>query len=183
MNVTLVNKSTWSDESLQAILDFLAPCFGHVSKPVRLTVRSKRGVGTWGKAYWPVEKDIRHVIKPGEYAVIVNIGASRCEYPVHRVYKKRAGGYTAENLVECFVHTLAHELRHVEQFEACALQREERRLAGKMWGIGMPFWTYFRMRERHDFQHSSNSCEVDAERLAHGLLDAYRTYISLKEVA
>jgi hypothetical protein len=178
MNVTVINKSQWSDEAVNAIVDFLAPCFGHVDIPVRLTIKSKPRCGTWGKAYFPAKG--RKCIKSGEWAAIVYIGSIPREkhpsvvaqYPFEKVYKKKAGGYIATSLVDEVVHTIAHELRHVEQFEACRLFRLTRRDGF------FHFSGAFRNWERSGAAHfASNSCEVDAEKVAHGLLAAYKTFI------
>lgn len=182
MNVTVINKSLLSDESVQAIVDFLAPCFGHVDMPVRLTLQSRSGrYGTWGKAYFP--ESGRRVIKKGEFACVVRIGSvpracigHAANYPFTRYYKgrvgKRAGGYVATSLVDEVVHTIAHELRHIEQFEAFRLFRLARPDSFRYFGAGFRNW------ERSGAAHfPHNSCEVDAENVAHGLLAAYKTFI------
>jgi hypothetical protein len=191
MNVTLVNKSQWSTESLQGIVDFLADSFGHVDRPVRLTIKSKRGYGTWGKAYFPMKRNTR-CIKMGEYSAVVYIGTfdrnslpegNTGRYPYKRVYKKRAGGYVAQNLVEEVVHTIAHELRHVEQFEACRLSLGNLDAERPYWdtrALGLSFGRRFRIWEHSRASgYPYGSCEVDAELVAHGLLDAYRTFLEL----
>jgi len=196
MDVTIVNKSMWSDESLQAIVDFLTPCYADVGMPVRLTFRSKRGRGTWGKAYFPVSF-YRRVIKPGEYAAVVNIGdIVRPEYPISWTYKKASGPETAYSLVEELVHTVAHELRHLEQFEAARLAREGLKKrpqtvtttsgpGGSIFPsivpstaallLAAPFSRWFRQYEKAEYSYGS--CEVDAEVVAHSLLKAYRVFI------
>jgi len=174
VNVALVNKSKWSDESLKAIVDFLAPCFGHIDMPVRLTIKSRPNRwGTWGKAYFPSPG--RRCIKAGEWACIVYIGECPRQYPITRTYKKRAGGYVANSIVDEVVHTIAHELRHIEQFEACRLFRLEHK---EHRDSGLPFSHAFRNWERGGRAHfPGNSCEVDAELVSHGLLAAYQTHI------
>jgi hypothetical protein len=181
MNVTVINKSQWSDEAVNAIVDFLAPCFGHVDMPVRLTIKSKPRCGTWGKAYFPAKG--RKCIKSGEWAAVVYIGSiSRSsnraapQYPYARSYPgrvgKRAGSYLATSLVDEVVHTIAHELRHVEQFEALRLVRLTRP------DSFLSFSGAFRNWERGGKAgFANNSCEVDAEMVAHGLLAAYQTHI------
>jgi hypothetical protein len=188
MNVTLVNKSKWSDEALKAIVDFLAPCFNHVDMPVRLTIESKKGhCGTWGKAYFPDTG--RRAVKKGEWSCVVRIGTlprSICgqgEYPITRYYPgrvgKRAGGYVANSIVDEVVHTIAHELRHIEQFEACRLYRLKRNAEKAIWAQDRAsFGDYFRRWERNGAAHFLfNSCEVDAELISHGLLAAYKTFV------
>ena len=186
MNVTLVNQSTWSTESLQTIVDFLAPCYGHVDRPVRLTIKSKKGVGTWGKAYFPCKTPTR-CIKLGEYSAVVYIGTTDLndldkslggQYPRTRVYKKRAGGYVANSLVDEVVHTIAHELAHIEQFESCRLDLARRDATKPAWDNRArveSFGHRFRTWEHGAANFPYGSCEVAAELLAHGLLAAYRT--------
>jgi hypothetical protein len=177
MNVTLVNKSTFSDESLQTIVDFLAPCYGEIGMPIRLVVKNKpKGTGTWGVCHWPTKNTHRRCIKPGEYSVTLNIGAIPGNYPHERIYKKRAGGYTATNLVDEIVHTMAHEFRHVEQFEAC-------RISYKFFDQNKTFAMNFQQWERGAARYPSNSCEIDAEVVAHELLRAYRDSLSIRRAA
>jgi hypothetical protein len=167
MNVELVNKSTFSDESLQTLVDFLAPCFGHTNRPVKLVVRSKSGYGVWGLAQWP-NKD--------EHVVEVNIGTHPGEYPRTRCYKKRAGPIELLTQVENIFHTMAHELRHVEQFEACLVSY-------RFYDHSRRFFQSFKQWEKGPAGYKSNSCEVDAETVAHGLVRAYRDSLNLTSSA
>jgi hypothetical protein len=146
--------------------------------PVRLTIRSKGRAGTWGKAFFPQPRD-RRTIKFGEYAITMYIGTVLRAYPVNREYKKRAGPYTATCLVDEVVHTLAHEMRHVEQFEAYTRNcnvRITRNTFPHVFGRGFRIWEHSR---RSGFP--GGSCEVDAELVAHKLLAAYTYWLDTQE--
>lgn len=171
MNVTVINKSTWSDESIQAITDFLLPCYGDVGMPVQMTIRSKRGGGSWGNAAGPMRRDRRGVLA-GHIALNIYIGSPCASYPHAYTYKKTAGTVVTHNLAEDVVHVMAHELRHAEQFGAARYAALDRSDSTEKLSR---FWSWFREFERSNYDRGS--CEVDAERLAIKLLSAYRYFL------
>ncbi len=174
MKVTIVNRSSFSDESLRGIVDFLEPCYADVSMPVRLTFVGKpHGHGTWGKAYWPVRHD-RKFIKRGEYSVRIYIGGrNEGRYPLKWTYKKRAGPNIAHSLAEEIFSTTAHEMRHVEQFEAC--KRAKKLIAVYHFGTFFNKWV-----RSGEAGYRANSEEVDAELVARALLEGWRTALLMR---
>jgi hypothetical protein len=177
MNVTVRNRSRWSDESVQGLVDFLLPCYADAPFPVQLTFFDGKCLGAYGRAHHPRRYD-RRGIKKGVVQVYVRIGQARETYPYACTYKKSSGAAVYNNQVEEVLHVTAHELRHVEQYAAAwhaGLDQADRGLLMKM-----RFSAWFRRYERNAFRRGS--CEVDAEDLAHKMLDAYR-YMLERRVA
>jgi hypothetical protein len=137
-------------------------------------VDGRSDAGLTGAAYYPRTEDSRKV-KAGVYEVRVRASASAItrSYPYTYTYKKRAGPVTVTSFTGLLFEVIAHELRHVEQFDACR----------RAWPRGMPVpmaqplrhMTFAATFSRFERQYAHGSCEVDAERLAHALLDRWRS--------
>lgn len=178
MNIQLVNRqATLSTVRLQAMLAFLAPRFGQVARPVLVTVLLRRWGRQLGRAYWPTRGGKRQrETRPGCYDLRIFVPSSfTWSFPLTRTYREEAGPARLEDLEELYLHVLAHELRHVEQFDACQ----------RLWPHGMPvaspepggpthlpFGRSFRAYVKQHCAHGSS--EVDAETAAHGHLAAWR---------
>jgi hypothetical protein len=187
MNITYKNRSKLPAHEADAIIEFMAARFPDVGLPVRVTIVGRQdGEGVWGRAYWPINRKVRRVIKAGEYAAHINVGQAR-RYPYTWTYKKRAGPRTANSLLEEFVHTLAHELQHVVQFAGTEAKVPNwRRTTTKR-----KFWTRWRPRQSFfaeaatrfcdvyklwcEYNCESSSGEVNAELVAKATLNAWRS--------
>jgi hypothetical protein len=171
MEIKIVNKSNWSTESLQAMIDFLAPCYGHLDMPVRITFRNKSHRACNGVAYFPAVVGNLPRNPMGTYNVAINIGQIQSRtYPIPCTYKIRSGAFSMNSPAELLFHVIAHELRHVEQFAAT-------RATFPQDGSMPTFKRSFKAMERN---YPSGSSEVDAEKVAHGLTAAYRVYLEKK---
>jgi hypothetical protein len=170
VKVEFDNRSHLPDETVREVVDFLAARCDDVGKTVMVTIAARpRHYGSWGRAYWPLRNGGagKRNRKWGRYDVRVYVGGRpRPEgYPVVWTYKKHAGPATFNNELEDFIHVLAHELRHVEQFH-------QAQVCYPGWRKTSNFATIFKKWE-HMLPYAS--CEVQAELFAHHRLDAWRS--------
>lgn len=173
MDITVVNRSRMSDESLKGLVDFLAPQYRDVSMPVVLLFKNRRGSRCAGRAWFPILHP-RGQRVPGVYYVNISVGENQ-GYPFTYTYKKRAGPRTITNLVEDILYTISHEVRHVEQFDRC--KREARSFPDEN------FYRTFARWEKTAARFPSNSSEVDAEMEAFEALFAYRIFVQSRRTA
>jgi hypothetical protein len=164
------NKSHLTEETIREVVHFLAARCADVKKTVRLTLVARpNGRGIWGRAFWPLQRGgLRRgsrTRKWGTHSVRVYVGVHPLAYPFTETYKKRAGPMTYHNEVEVFVHLLAHELHHIEQFHQTELCYPGWR---KLWNFKSAFKKWEKM-----LPYASS--EVQAELRAHAHLEAWRT--------
>jgi hypothetical protein len=178
VHLRLVNRqAALATARLQAMLDFLGPRLGAVGRPVLVTALNRAWGRSLGRAYWPIEPGARHrETRAGRYDVRLFVPADHpWSFPLTRNYQAEAGPAELQDLEELYLHVLAHELRHVEQFDACLDQWPAGRpLDGPEPGAPshLPFGRSFRSFELTAYP--GGSCEVDAERSAHAHLEAWR---------
>ncbi len=165
------------DPLIPDMVSWLGPCYGETLLPVRVTFVRARGRASGGSAYWPVtdpnERSRLHKgCSLGTYEVVIRVSKAllKYKYPKTWTYRKGSGPVVCLDAAEAVFHTLAHELRHVEQFDGCRRAwahgldvGEEERLSGSLM---FPAW------ERKHYR--GGSCEVDAEIVARDLLHAWR---------
>ncbi len=174
MNVTLRNASRIANllDVAQPLVAWLSPCYGDADLPVRVKLVSRRAGkrGITGVASTPVSEARRGSRTPG-YDVVVHIG-ELVAYPRTRpAYRQASGPITINSFAEDLCYVLAHELRHVEQYVAtrnlhAAQNPRARRL------LDADFVKAFRNHIR--IHCPRGSCEVDAERVSHALVRAWR---------
>lgn len=174
MNIKVFNRSSLSDESLQGVLNFLLPYYGDTPFPVQVKVYDWKWEGAQGIASWPQDRD-RRGVKKGVVNVIIRIGKKRDTYPYQLSYKKSAGDQWVNSHLEEIAHLIAHELRHVEQFAACAQDLAQNTTVINP-NVIFGFW--FRRYERRTYRQGSS--EVDAEAFAHKVLDNYRSKLEVR---
>lgn len=164
------------DESIAYMVKWLGPCFGEPALPVRLTLLPMRHKGgMYGVAFWPTSSRAKltrktHDINTYEAELQISPTLWGIKFPKTYTYKRRAGPATCHSPWDVILHSLAHEFRHVEQYDACR----------RTWPHGPPVpdgreynsTATFRMWERNSYAFGSS--EVDAEKVAHAMLRAWR---------
>jgi hypothetical protein len=171
MDVKINNKSTYSDEFIQGVVDFVSRQFPQTTTPVNMVLRSKDIIRTNGVAYGPFHSPQGGRV-PNEHNVAIHIGVGGT-YPVELIYKKRAGAMIYDSVEEEVVHVIAHELRHICQYE------EHANATGNYAGDH----SFMKWVASGKSGYKSNSCEVDAELVAHGILLAYRAALDNRKAA